>query len=485
MKKLTIKNGEYLQPSKGFWDLEKDAEHNWFWAVAHESEMLIKNPSQKSVSISLSFSLVHIPSFSPRKVSILLDGIWLQTVPTPYRYTICVDLKPDECRTLKFHIAEELMEVEGDPRKFAFQFYDVACEVEDVYKKSDELCSIQECERDILKKVIEICERHQIKYFLFYGSLLGAIRHQGMIPWDDDIDIAMLREDYDKFLDVAEKELKEPYFLQTWRSDKECFFGGYAKVRNSNTTALDVLHERRKSNAGIWIDILPLDKVFLDLNKRKRQLETIEKLQKMLYIKVYGRDASITRTMAVNEFQELSEECAEKTYEVLCEELENVIKSASDDETMFYSSLAQYKTYYERQFYTSDEFETVCKVKFDNLMVNIPEKFHHIIYLHVGRGFMTYPPIQKRVQKHSMFWDPEKSYQWYRNNNNAEKRNVVLFGLSEESEQYWQANHLKENIAFIVDDNEEVWGRMWHDAVVIGPDLYESIGKKQMFNNYS
>lgn len=478
MEKLTIKNGEYLQPLKGFWELEKDAEHNWFWAVAHESNMLIRNPSQKSVSISLSFSLLHMPQFEARTVGIYKDGMWLQTVPTPYRYTVCMDLEPGESSCLTFEAPQELMAVEGDPRNFAFQLYDVACEVEPAYERTEELRKIQDCERDILKHVIDICDRYGIKYFMFYGSLLGAVRHHGMIPWDDDIDVAMIREDYDRFLEAAEQELEAPYFLQTWKTDKECFFGGYAKVRNSNTTALDSLHENRKSNAGIWIDILPIDKVFLDLNKRKRQLETIEKLQKMIYIKLYGKTSAIAKEMPMNEYQELDAESAQKSYEVLCGELEKAIKSASDDETIFFSSLAQYKKYYERQFYTLNEFENVCKVKFDNLMVNIPEKFHHITYLHVGREFMTYPPIQKRVQKHLLFWDSEKSYQWYREGHSDKKRNVVLFGLNEESECYWQENHLKENIVFVVDDNEEVWGRMWHDAVVISPDTYKCIKEK-------
>lgn len=479
MEKLTIKNGEYLQPTMGFWELEKDAEHNWFWSIAKESRMVLCNPTDNAVSMELSFSLMHLPDFAARQVEIYLDDVWLQTVPTPYRYTVCTELNPGEKKCLLFRISQELMYVDGDSRRFSFQFYDVACEIEKPYEKSDELRRVQQRELDILQRVIDICERHEIKYFMFYGSLLGAVRHHGMIPWDDDIDIAMLREDYDRFLEVAEQELEAPYFLQTWNTDKECFFGGYAKVRNSNTTALDYLHENRKSNAGIWIDILPLDKVFLDMSKRKKQLYEIEKIQKMLYIKVYECDALIMLGMKEDEYQKLYMECSKYTYDVLCDKLESVLKAASNEDTMLYSSLAQYKRYIERQFYTISEFESIRKMRFDNLTVSIPEKFHHIIYLHAGRQYMSYPPVHKRVNKHKLFWDSEKSYLYYREGNYlTEKKNVILFGINEDSEQYWQENHLRENISFVVDDNEEVWGRMWHDAVVIGPETYERIGEK-------
>ena len=87
---------------------------------------------------------------------------------------------------------------------------------------------------EMLKEVKRICEEHDIKYFLDSGTLLGAIRHKGFIPWDDDLDVAFIREEYNKFLNVASKELDNRFFLQTWNNDNE-YALPFSKIRMNNT----------------------------------------------------------------------------------------------------------------------------------------------------------------------------------------------------------------------------------------------------------
>ena len=85
------------------------------------------------------------------------------------------------------------------------------------YRGYDEelLRRIKDSEKDILRKFILICEKYNLDYFVVFGTLLGTIRHEGFIPWDDDIDVGMLRTDYEKFLEVAQKECGEEYFIKT------------------------------------------------------------------------------------------------------------------------------------------------------------------------------------------------------------------------------------------------------------------------------
>ena len=89
-------------------------------------------------------------------------------------------------------------------------------------------------EKQILCKYIEICEKYHLRYFVAFGTLLGTVRHKGFIPWDDDIDVGMPREDYERFLQIAQKECGEEYFLQTVDTDPE-YHLYFAKLRMNRT----------------------------------------------------------------------------------------------------------------------------------------------------------------------------------------------------------------------------------------------------------
>ncbi|SFC85841.1 LicD family protein [Clostridium uliginosum] len=134
-----------------------------------------------------------------------------------------------------------------------------------VYKKDDyEDLSLKDAQAlmvSILKDVDQLCEKHGLKYFLDAGTLLGAVRHKDFIPWDDDMDIGMLRQDYDKFLEIAKKELPEHLFLQTFKTDK--YYDIYpvpCKIRYNGTILIEkAIGENDKMHNGVYIDIFPYD----------------------------------------------------------------------------------------------------------------------------------------------------------------------------------------------------------------------------------
>lgn len=110
---------------------------------------------------------------------------------------------------------------------------------------------------DILLYVDKVCKEHNIRYWLSSGTLLGAVRHGGFIPWDDDLDIEMLREDYDKFIEVFKDN--DDYALQTYKSDKY-FLLPFAKIRDKHTLIDELGNNTNYKYRGIFIDVFCLDK---------------------------------------------------------------------------------------------------------------------------------------------------------------------------------------------------------------------------------
>lgn len=112
---------------------------------------------------------------------------------------------------------------------------------------------------EILKEIDRICEKYDIKYSIMYGTLLGAVRHKGFIPWDDDCDIFMLREEYEKFETVCQKDLSEKFFLQNKRSDKYCR-SKVVKIRDLHSKIIEMEeHENEKYCQGLFVDIFIFD----------------------------------------------------------------------------------------------------------------------------------------------------------------------------------------------------------------------------------
>ena len=118
---------------------------------------------------------------------------------------------------------------------------------------------LQTEEIKILSKVHDFCKKNGLTYYLSGGTLLGAVRHQGFIPWDDDIDIVMPRKDYDFFIKNVQEFLGDDYFLQTVITDKH-YGRSFAKIRKNNTIFLEEVDKHVEGrHHGIFIDVFPLD----------------------------------------------------------------------------------------------------------------------------------------------------------------------------------------------------------------------------------
>ena len=135
-------------------------------------------------------------------------------------------------------------------------------EIRDGYQVTAKMKKVWAVELDLLSEFQRVAKKYDIKYIANGGTMLGAVRHGGFIPWDDDIDLMMMRDEYDKLCEIAPKEFHHPYFFQTEYTDPgvlRC----HAQLRNSETTA--ILNDEKNGhfhfNQGIFIDIFPLDAV--------------------------------------------------------------------------------------------------------------------------------------------------------------------------------------------------------------------------------
>ncbi|MBQ3513270.1 MAG: LicD family protein [Lachnospiraceae bacterium] len=126
---------------------------------------------------------------------------------------------------------------------------------------NEELKMIQKIDLEMLVEVDRICRKYRIRYSLDGGTLLGAVRHKGFIPWDDDADVIMLRKEYRKFQKACKKELDQSrFFLQDYQTDPE-YRWGYAKIRRKNTEYIRLGQEHLKQKGGVCIDIFVADNV--------------------------------------------------------------------------------------------------------------------------------------------------------------------------------------------------------------------------------
>lgn len=146
------------------------------------------------------------------------------------------------------------------------------------------LRKVQLVQLEIAKEIKRVCDELGIDYFLDSGSLLGAIRHHGFIPWDDDMDIGMTRINYEKFVKEAPFILSEKFYIQTWNSDQ--MYGlPFAKVRKKGTVYVEAGSERVSAESGFFVDVFPYYTYPASLSSRKRQRRKLEIVRRMILVK--------------------------------------------------------------------------------------------------------------------------------------------------------------------------------------------------------
>lgn len=184
-----------------------------------------------------------------------------------------------------------------DAKKLAFDAPEsfIREEIRSGYRITAEMKKVWAVQLNLLAELQRVCGKYGLHFWLDSGSLLGAVRHKGYIPWDDDIDVIMFREEYDRLVEVAQKEFLAPFIFQTAYTEQN-FVRGHAQMRNMETTAIIPIEINKKFNQGIFIDIFVLDGVCDNQETIDRQKERAAWLRKRLELLATPmKDISMTK----------------------------------------------------------------------------------------------------------------------------------------------------------------------------------------------
>lgn len=359
-------------------------------------------------------------------------------------------------------------------------------EVRDDYLVTSHTKKLWAVQLNLLKKFKEVCEKNNLKFYLTYGSLLGAIRHNGYIPWDDDIDITMPREDYDKLKEIAAKEFEDPYFYQTQENELDFFGGGFSRLRDSRTTGYENIHFGHQFNAGIWIDITAIDKVPNSYFSRKLQSKMVRFYQQIMFAKIYSRDNDYFLDISSFKMKLLKKIANRLTHKEICFRLNKWCSIAKNKKNKNVGILTQYGCY-EQELYKAEWFIGVKYKIFENIKVPIPIGYDEFLKKIFGDDYANLPPLEERKPHHNGYYNSEKSYRDINKEielrftnifRNVNKKQVVIFGAGEMLDAYMSRYGKQFKPSFIVDNDCNKWGTKKYGINIKSPDELLKNGQK-------
>lgn len=262
-------------------------------------------------------------------------------------------------------------------------------------------------EIDLLLEFDRVCKKHGLMYFLFWGSLLGAVRHGGFVPWDDDMDVIMTRADYEKLL-LLGGEFSHPYFLQTPYTDRGYFYS-MARLRNSNTTALDRPFAYQEMNFGIFLDISPLDTMELAGGKERFDMVHKLNLDNSTAMKLSNPNPAPKDVRRIAEYDG-------KDPFWRYEEVHRIARQFEGRNTGYVSNFCATIYGYERDTFKASDFESALVIDFEGIKMPVPCGAERILSTAYG-NWKEMPPVEQRGAWHgNIVFEPDVPYIKYKRN---------------------------------------------------------------------
>lgn len=259
------------------------------------------------------------------------------------------------------------------------------------------LRKVQLVQLEIAKEVKRVCDENNIQYFLCFGTALGAVRHGGFIPWDDDLDIGMTRSEYERFLAIAQEKLAPEYYLHTWHVDPQ-YALPFAKVKKRGTLYLEGKSHRLKEN-GFYVDIFPFDylpakeeeKAHLD----RKLLDLFRtKLMKSGYTPWRDNGKIIWKKRIGYLYYQMK--AALTSHEALIREYEELVASYPENERVYWQDPAMHLRSLKMEW-----CQELTEIAFEGEMFKVSKNYHEMLTGIYG-DYMKLPPEDQRENRHQI-----------------------------------------------------------------------------------
>lgn len=245
---------------------------------------------------------------------------------------------------------------------------------------------------EILDEIVRICRIYELTYYLAGGSVLGAVRHQGFIPWDDDVDVMMPRRDYNLFLEKAKVELNEKFYIDNVDENDE-YYLFFSKIKKRNTIFKESAHgQYPQDKMGIFVDVFPLDDT---QNDNSMMLKIQDKIigsvkGELLYTRMLRRKP-VSFLQKIKRLV-LSPFSSKRLLDFII----SVAQIQNNTECDYYINFgSQYG--YKRQTMLKSIYGKPVKLLFEGEYYNVPEKYDEFLKKLYGEDYMSLPPIEKRI----------------------------------------------------------------------------------------
>ena len=277
------------------------------------------------------------------------------------------------------------------------------------YVVSGEIKKLQAVQLDILEHFMAVCQKHKIRYYAAGGTLLGAARHKGFIPWDDDIDVQMMWGDYLKLMQVAPDEFIYPYYFQTYQTDT---FGEVTcnRLRRSDTTGftrweLENVHDPNY-NKGIYIDVFPMFPVPKNLADRE-----IQKVQIMSYWRALRGWNALQNEKAgkASAYVEYIDDYMMMSKKKSLSQIKQMYLDACNGHCEDYEEIGatSFRTFNEKLMWKKEWFEETVELPFEHITIMCPARYDEVLTKQYG-DWRT--PVYNGAYHDLYMWDPEVPY---------------------------------------------------------------------------